>query len=39
MSVVQLAGVDLFFRGKIDAMLTASGHQVVAKAGGPRPTW
>ena len=37
MSVVQLAGVDLFFRGKIDAMLIASGHQVIAKAGGPPP--
>ncbi len=37
MSVVQLAGVDLFFRAKIEAMLTASGHQVIAKAGGPPP--
>ena len=37
MSVVQLAGVDLFFRGKIDAMLAASGHEVVAKPGGPAP--
>ena len=37
MSVVQLAGVDLFFRGKIDAMLTATGHTLVAKAGGPQP--
>ncbi|MGZ4431274.1 MAG: hypothetical protein ACXVYV_06455 [Gaiellales bacterium] len=37
MSVVQLAGVDLFFRGKIDAMLLASGHTVVAKPGGPPP--
>jgi DNA-binding NarL/FixJ family response regulator len=36
-SVVQLAGVDLFFRGKIDAMLAASGHEVVAKLGGPPP--
>jgi DNA-binding NarL/FixJ family response regulator len=36
-SVVQLAGVDLFFRGKIDAMLAASGHEVVAKPGGPAP--
>jgi DNA-binding NarL/FixJ family response regulator len=36
-SVVQLAGVDLFFRGKIDAMLAASGHQVVASADGPAP--
>ena len=37
MSVVQLAGVDLFFRAKIEAMLTASGHEVIAKAGGPPP--
>ena len=37
MSVVQLAGVDLFFRGKIDAMLAASGHEVVAKPGGSAP--
>ncbi len=37
MSVVQLAGVDLFFRAKIEAMLGAAGHQVVAKAGGPPP--
>ena len=37
MSVVQLAGVDLFFRGKIDAMLEASGHQGVAAPGGPPP--
>ena len=37
MSVVQLAGVDLFFRGKIDAMLLASGHEVIAKPGGPAP--
>jgi hypothetical protein len=36
-SVVQLAGVDLFFRGKIDAMLAASGHEVIAKPGGPPP--
>jgi hypothetical protein len=36
-SVVQLAGVDLFFRGKIDALLAASGHEVVAKPGGPPP--
>jgi hypothetical protein len=36
-SVVQLAGVDLFFRGKIDAMLLASGHEVIAKPGGPAP--
>jgi len=36
-SVVQLAGVDLFFRGKLDAMLAASGHEVVAKPGGPAP--
>jgi len=36
-SVVQLAGVDLFFRGKIDAMLAASGHEVVARPGGPPP--
>ena len=37
MSVVQLAGVDLFFRAKIEAMLTASGHEVIAKPGGPAP--
>lgn len=37
MSVVQLAGVDLFFRGKIDAMLLAGGHEVIAKPGGPAP--
>jgi DNA-binding NarL/FixJ family response regulator len=36
-SVVQLAGVDLFFRAKIEAILTASGHEVVAKPGGPPP--
>ena len=36
MSVVQLAGVDLFFRAKIEAMLTP-GHQVIAKTGGPPP--
>jgi DNA-binding NarL/FixJ family response regulator len=36
-SRVQLAGVDLFFRGKIDAMLCASGHEVVATPGGPPP--
>jgi len=36
-SLVQLAGVDLFFRAKIEAMLTAAGHQVVAKPGGPAP--
>ena len=34
MSVVQLAGVDLFFRGKIDAMLLASGHEVIARFPG-----
>ena len=36
-AVVQLAGVDLFFRAKIEAMLTAAGHTVVAKPGGPPP--
>jgi DNA-binding NarL/FixJ family response regulator len=36
-SRIQLAGVDLFFRGKIDAMLEASGHEVVTKPGGPPP--
>ena len=35
--IVQLAGVDLFFRAKIEAMLTAAGHEVMAKAGGPPP--
>ena len=35
--IVQLAGVDLFFRAKIEAMLTAAGHEVVAKPDGPRP--
>jgi len=36
-SVVQLAGVDLFFRAKIEAMLSAAGHEVIAKPGGPPP--
>ena len=35
--IVQLAGVDLFFRAKIEAMLTAAGHEVVARPGGPPP--
>jgi hypothetical protein len=35
--IVQLAGVDLFFRAKIEAMLTAAGHEVVAKPDGPPP--
>ena len=34
-AVVQLAGVDLFFRAKIEATLTAAGHTVVATPGGP----
>ena len=37
MSVVQLAGVDLFFRAKIEAMLAAAGHDVIATPGGPAP--
>ena len=37
MSIVQLVGVDLFFRAKIEAMLTASGHEVIAKPGEPAP--
>jgi hypothetical protein len=37
MSVIQLAGVDLFFRAKIEAMLTAAGHRVIAAPGGPSP--
>jgi hypothetical protein len=35
--IIQLAGVDLFFRAKIEAMLTAAGHEVVAKPGGATP--
>ena len=35
--IVQLVGVDLFFRGKIDAMLLSSGYEVIAKPGGPPP--
>ncbi len=34
MAVVALADVDLFFRAKIEAMLTAAGHQLAA-AGEP----
>ena len=37
MSVVQVEGVDLFFRGNIEAMMLASGHEVIAKPGGPAP--
>jgi DNA-binding NarL/FixJ family response regulator len=37
MATVALVDTDLFFRAKIEAMLGAAGHQVVAKAGGPAP--
>jgi hypothetical protein len=35
--IVQLAGVDLFFRAKIEAMLGAAGHEVVVRPDGPPP--
>ena len=37
MSRILLVGVDLFFRAKIDAMLSPRGHVVTARAGDEPP--